>query len=314
MLSNRLPQFWRPFVAILERSETPRDAPPALARYNRRVTKFAVCFLLVFGELALGGMFSLAIPPFFKIERGFYKSTACVFLASALMTTVGLGMLAWRATGHQPPGSTSLWIVCAIWVVFCALFALYVVTLWTENFALRARAFSLGLLAGLIAVSALVVLLKPASFGAIAALAYVITAVTSSMVLGLVSGAMMFGHWYLIDLGMDVDYLRSFIRLIGVALIADIVAMVLGLAVLALFGGHDATSAIADLFENHLTLFAMRMVLGPIASLVLTWMCWQTLKIPQTMAATGLLYIALMSVVVGEMLGRFILFRTALPL
>jgi hypothetical protein len=55
-------------------------------------------------------------------------------------------------------------------------------------------------------------------------------------------------------------------------------------------------------------------VLGPVASIVLAWMCWQTLKIPQTMAATGLLYIALMSVVVGEMLGRFILFRTALPL
>ena len=66
-------------------------APLPLARYNRRVTKFAVCFLLVFGELALGGMFALAIPPFFKIERGFYKSTACVYLASALMTAIGLG-------------------------------------------------------------------------------------------------------------------------------------------------------------------------------------------------------------------------------
>jgi len=32
-------------------------------------------------------------------------------------------------------------------------------------------------------------------------------------------------------------------------------------------------------------------------------LCWQTLKIPQTMAATGLLYIAVMSVLVGEMPG-----------
>jgi hypothetical protein len=285
-----------------------------LARYNRRVTKFAVCFLLVFGELALGGMFALAIPPFFKIERGFYKSTACVYLAAALMTTVGLAMLAWRAIDAHSPGPASLWIVCAVWLVFCMLFALYVVTLWTDNGSLRARAFSLGLLAGLLAVSAMVLLLKPTTFGAVGAVAYIITGVTCSMVLGLVSGAMMFGHWYLIDLGMDVEYLRSFIRVIAIALIADIVAMGLGLAVLALFGGHAATSAIADLFENHLTLFAMRMVLGPVASLVLTWMCWQTLKIPQTMAATGLLYIELMSVVVGEMLGRFILFRTALPL
>jgi hypothetical protein len=286
----------------------------ALARYNRRVTKFAVCFLLVFGELALGGMFALAIPPFFKIERGFYKSTACVYLASALMTTVGLAMLGWRATANVVPSSTALAIVCAIWIVFCAIFTLYVVTLWSDNGALRARTFSLGLLCGSIAVSALVILVKPVQFGMLADVAYIITALTSSLALGLVSGAMMFGHWYLIDLGMDVEYLRSFIRLIAVALIADIIAMGLALAVLALFGGSDATSAIAELFGNHLTLWAMRMVYGPVASLILTWMCWQTLKIPQTMAATGLLYIALMSVVVGEMLGRFILFRTALPL
>lgn len=38
------------------------------------------------------------------------------------------------------------------------------------------------------------------------------------------------------------------------------------------------------------------------------------LEIRQMMAATGLLYIAVMSVLVGEMLGRFILFRTAVPL
>jgi hypothetical protein len=277
------------------------------------VTKFAICFLLVFGELAFGGMFALAIPPFSKVERGFYKSTACVYLASALMTTVGLAMLAWRA--NPAMSTTSLWIVCAIWVVFCALFALYIVTLWTDQVIIRARAFSLGLLVGLIAVSALVLLLKPPAFGAITAVAYIITAITSALVLGLVSGAMMFGHWYLIDLGMDVEYLRSFIRLIGAALVADLIAMGLALALLALFGGgHDGITAIADLFDDHLMLFAMRVVLGPIASIVLTWMCWQTLKIPQTMAATGLLYIALMSVVVGEMLGRFILFRTAVPL
>ncbi len=290
------------------------DAPVVRARYNRGVTKFAVCFLLVFGELSWGGMFALAVPPFFKIERGFYKSTASVYLASALMTTIGIGLLAWRATTSIEPSPLSLWIVCAMWAVFSVIFVLYLITLWTDNGRMRARSFSTALIAGLAALIAAVLLLKPASFGAIGTVAYVITAVTSSIVLGLVSGAMMFGHWYLIDLGMDVAYLRSFVFLLAVALVADVVAMGIALAVLALFGGHAATSAIAGLFDYHLALFAMRIVLGPIASLVLAWMCWQTLKIPQTMAATGLLYIALMSVVVGEMLGRFILFRTALPL
>ena len=189
---------------------------PPRARYNRRVTKFAVCFLLVFGELAVGGMFALAIPPFFKIERGFYKSTACVYLASALMATVGLGMLAWRATGNHMPGPDEpLDRMRHMGRLLPALRASMSSRLWTDLALLRARAFSLGLLAGLIAVRGVGPAAQARSIRLDRFVAYVITAVTSAMVLGLVSGAMMFGHWYLIDLGMDVEYLRSFIRIIG---------------------------------------------------------------------------------------------------
>ena len=53
---------------------------------------------------------------------------------------------------------------------------------------------------------------------------------------------------------------------------------------------------------------------SPVAAAAIAWMIWKTLQIPQTMAATGLFYIAILAVLVGEMMGRFILFRTALPL
>ncbi|MGZ8495834.1 MAG: hypothetical protein ACXWWP_08035 [Candidatus Binatia bacterium] len=52
---------------------------------------------------------------------------------------------------------------------------------------------------------------------------------------------------------------------------------------------------------------------GQIAPLILSWMIWRTLKIPHTMAAPGLFYIALLGVFVGEILGRQILALTALP-
>jgi hypothetical protein len=42
-------------------------------------------------------------------------------------------------------------------------------------------------------------------------------------------------------------------------------------------------------------------------------MIWRTLKIPHTMAATGLFYIALLGVFVGEILGRQILTLSGLP-
>jgi hypothetical protein len=69
-----------------------------------------------------------------------------------------------------------------------------------------------------------------------------------------------------------------------------------------------------NLFASHSGLLAVRLLLGPIATIILVWMWLADAEIPQTMAATGLLYIAVMSVLVGEMLGRFIMFRTAIPL
>jgi hypothetical protein len=190
---------------------------------------------------------------------------------------------------------------------------MYLATLWTENGRLRARLYALALAAGLMALVANVVVLEPASFGIVAGAMYALTAITSALVLGLVSGAMLFGHWYLIDPNLPVDYLRTFVRLLGLALVADLIALMLAIGLIAI-GSGPGFAAIRTLFDSDLALLATRLVLGPIATLVLVWMCWQTLKIPQTMAATGLLYIAVMSALVGEMLGRFILFRTAVPL
>jgi hypothetical protein len=278
------------------------------------VTRFAACFILVFGELGWGGLFALAIPPFFNVERGFYKSSASVYLAASLTTAIGLGLLALRGGGSAGPGAGWLWMAAAMWTLASAAVAVYLYSLWTENGLLRSRAYALGLGLGLIALIANVTLLMPPGFGAVAAVAYALTAITSALVLGLVSGAMLFGHWYLIDLDMPVDYLRTYIRLLGIVLVADLVALCLAIGLPAMLGSTSAAAAVHELFASHLGLLAVRLILGPIATIVLVWMCWQTLKIPQTMAATGLLYIALMSVLVGEMLGRFIMFRTAIPL
>ncbi|MGH7779768.1 MAG: hypothetical protein ACREQR_08065 [Candidatus Binataceae bacterium] len=277
------------------------------------MTKFAACFLLVFGELAFGGMFALAIPPFFKIERGFYKSSGGVYLGSGIVTMVGLAMLASRGAHPGQPGPFALWIDAALWLGFSIAGLVYVASLWTDLGQLRSRAYTATLLIGLAAVIATVMLVKPADFGALAAAAYALTAITSSLMLGLVSAGMMFGHWYLIDPNLPVEYLRSLVRMLAIALVADLAALLLALGVLAIAGGAPQ-AAVAALIETHGMLLAARMVFGPIATIILTWMTWQTLKVPQTMAATGLLYIAVMAAIVGEMLGRFILFRTAVPL
>ena len=57
-----------------------------------------------------------------------------------------------------------------------------------------------------------------------------------------------------------------------------------------------------------------RLLLGPVPALVIAWLIQRTLQIPQTMAATGLFYVAILFVMVGEMLGRLVLYQTGLPL
>jgi hypothetical protein len=276
------------------------------------MTRFAACFLLVFGELAFGGIVALSIPPFFKVERGFYKSSAGVYLAAGLVTSVGFGLLAVRGLATVHPSPAALWTVAGLWTGFSVACAIYLATLWGEDGWLRARSYTASMFLGLVAVVINSVLIEPADFGALAGVFYGLTAVTSSLVLGLVSGGMMFGHWYLIDPNLPVDYLRNFVRVLGGALVLDITVLAVCLATLGIAGG-SVGSAVAALVDTHPLLLTSRALLGPIATLILTWMTWQTLKVPQTMAATGLLYIAVMSALVGEMLRGFILFRTAVP-
>ena len=134
------------------------------------------------------------------------------------------------------------------------------------------------------------------------------------MLLGSVMTGRLWGHWYLIDRDLPLAPFHQILAFYIALLVAQAVMMVLSAGLLALLGEAATSTQVATLFSDHLALLGGRVLVGPIACAVLAWMIWQTLKIPQTMAATGLFYIAILAVLVGEFLGRFILFRTSLPL
>jgi predicted Na+-dependent transporter len=118
---------------------------------------------------------------------------------------------------------------------------------------------------------------------------------------------------YLIDLGLSIDPLLRLLRYFVTVLVVQLIVSLATVLLVGLTSGEGAT-AVARLWQEHGPLLAMRFVLGPLAGLGVAWMIHRTLRIPQTMAATGLFYIAILAVLVGEMLGRLILFRTSLPL
>lgn len=271
---------------------------------------FARCYLLVFGQLAVGGFMALSAPPFHEIERGFYKSTASVYLAAALATLAGLSTLAIESDD----AGWRRWSEVAAWAVFAASAAAYVASLWGEGAALRARAFALTLLTGVIAATTSAEGYRLAAVLSLETVLYPLNLLLSALCLGAVATGMMLGHWYLIDTGLPIEPLWRIFRLFVAALALQAGVAVASVALLCFVGAPQTLQQIHLLFDEHLALLAARVATAPLAAAGLAWMIWRTLLVPQTMAATGLFYIATLSVLVGELLGRFILFRTSLPL
>jgi hypothetical protein len=275
------------------------------------VTRFAQCFLLVFGQLAAGGFFALGQLPFHAIERGFYKSSACVFLASGALITAGQVALLWR---EPALGSGGAIVQAAAWTLFSVAAGVYVGSLWGDPFRRRAVAYAATLATGFIALVVSALRYSTAPWWSVESVLYPLSFLVSALLLGATATGMLLGHWYLIDVGMPLDPLVRTWRIYRTSLVLQGATLLLCLGLLSLAGTPATTAALDALWTQHRALLWIRLALGPGAAIGIAWMIWRTLAIPQTMAATGLFYVAVLGSVVGEFLGRFVLFRTSLPL
>jgi hypothetical protein len=116
---------------------------------------------------------------------------------------------------------------------------------------------------------------------------------TSGLVLGLTIAAMFLGHWYLNTPTMALAPLERLIKLMGLAIIVRAVVAVAGLALQVHTHGWHGTEQ---------TLFLLlRWLSGLVGALLLSVMAWKTLKIPNTQAATGILYVAVIATFLGEL-------------
>jgi hypothetical protein len=268
---------------------------------------FAHIYLLVFGKIAVGGLLSLAIPPFAGMERGFYKSSAAVYLGAALATAIGELVL---AAGDRSFAPTTLEV--GLWLVFAAAFAAYWISLYLEQPLLRARSYPAALLSGGIALAASAWGLAPAATflgGALPAA----WALAGAAVTGAGASGMLLGHWYLIDTGLDLEPLWKMTRFYRTALVAEFVVVAVCLLTAFFWPGGPWDEGFAALGSTSLTLWLVggRIAAWGLAAL-LGALIARTLAIPQTMAATGLFYIAALVVAVGEIIAHWVVFRTGI--
>ncbi len=273
---------------------------------------YPISFILFLHQLSLGGLFALAVTPFHEIERGFYKSTAGVLLITALLGLWGKLDLYRNALFLNGGVGPTLEII--LYVLFVLFLALYLVSLWGERVRLRARTFSLSLLLGLGGLLLASFSFHNSAFWSVETFSYPISFVLSSLLLGAATVGMLIGHWYLIDSGQRLEpFLRTF-RYFVVVLIAQTTFLVVLPVLFYLLGSHETIVGLDRLWKDHTLLISSRFLVSQVGPLVIAYMIWQTLKIPNTMAATGLFYIALLGVIAGEILGRRLLALTSLPL
>jgi hypothetical protein len=122
-------------------------------------------------------------------------------------------------------------------------------------------------------------------------------ALSSIALLGSVSLAMLLGHWYLVVRGMAIDPLK---RLTIATLVATIVRIIVVVVALLAPGVWHEAALRQGIF------FWMRAGWGLIGPLALYPMVWGTVKIRSTMAATGILYVDVVAVIIGEVLGGWL--------
>lgn len=212
-----------------------------------------------------------------------------------LILVIGGSLALCAAIAHSMAGRRDLALADAAIVGLTAL-VLFVLR-FPKRLVLRASATLLGAAYLVVSVAAYDAAVRPSH------LAWsIVGALASIALLGSVNLAMLLGHWYLVVRGMPIDPLK---RITFATLAATIAKIVLVLIVVVVAW---PSPVVKDIF------FWMRAGWGLLGPLALFPMVWGTVKIRSTMAATGILYVDVVAVVIGEVLGGWLSALAHLPL
>ena len=240
-------------------------------------------------RLTFGLAVGMAITSPQKVYSGFYRNH--------LYVTLGLTTLAALVIPNQLIMAKGLSIAAAVFSFFGAAAWLYESKRLGQLLTWSVAVASLG--AAELFISKAATFVSPGITNPVAI-------VMSGLVLGLVFAAMLLGHWYLNAPGMELAPLRRLLIAAAIAVVAQMLVVGIGL-------GAEATHR-TNVHVGWLLFVALRWSFGLFFVLGLLWMAWQTLKIPNTQSATGILYVAVIGVFIGELTGLLLSAESAFPL
>ncbi len=138
---------------------------------------------------------------------------------------------------------------------------------------------------------------------------------SSAALLGGTCTAMILGHWYLVIPSLQVSHLQSIVKVHIVSMVVRVVVVAAAVFV-AIVSWQPGTG---PSFKGYILsvsgiFFWQRVLFGLVGPGLLSYLTWETAKIRSTQSATGILYVDFFTVVVGEVLAKYLLLATRVPL
>lgn len=134
---------------------------------------------------------------------------------------------------------------------------------------------------------------------------FIVNALLSMLLLGFTLNAMMLGHWYLIQPDLPIAELRRISLIMLILMAARLVYAFFPLA--NVVSGKSEMELYSYFLSTTSGVFLlMRFLWGIFAPLVFGYLIWNTVKISSTQSATGILYVAVLSVMTGEILSLYL--------
>lgn len=259
-------------------------------------------FALFFLQLSLGIV--LCLPLLQSVGRGFQRFNSAMVLMFVLLVA---GFL--LRPGDPGPATWAGWCL----VGFAAALVLYQAGLWRGTGDSPRGLQLLMVVGGVAAGCSYFYLMLPEGLPAWQAAYCMAGLLATTAVLGAVMGAMILGHWYLVRFDLPIDPFKLMTTLL---LIALGVRLVLSAASIPLFvtGTDELGQSSAVLFLNrHIVFLLPRFLMGNLVALVFAWMAHETVKIKSKQSATGILYVAIVPIFIGELMADFLYLVTKVP-
>jgi hypothetical protein len=136
---------------------------------------------------------------------------------------------------------------------------------------------------------------------------------SSVALLGGACGAMVLGHWYLVVPSLNVSHLQSIVRLHIGSTVVRIVVVAAAVMIAIVSWEPGVPNFERYMFSIDGIFFWQRILFGLAGPAVLSYLTWETAKIQSTQSATGILYVDFFTVIVGEVLAKYVLLSTKVP-